>query len=155
MILTIIGILLIVLDIKIVEKKGRPSGIIFLGMIVTFIGLTVPIKYSEETLVYEVELKNMKDTNQPCYVVYSEENEKYKMICRNYNLVDIQKKPFLTNDKEVELSLRNVEVNYGEDILPILKKYEMKGKETIWTFGISGKKVSYVIYLPKDTIMYE
>ena len=148
MVLMIIGVLIVVFSVnKYTWNEFVYLSCLLLGTALFAVGLILPIHGYEETIFekkYELSCMYKKIySNEPIYVV---EDSDGTITCKHSGGADGYKAEVYTYEN-------NVEFKYvDEGSKPVITKYVLKPKRTLFTFALCGNETKHVISCPKSYV---
>lgn len=147
MIVVALGIAVLIAGIVGIFCFNNPLGVLFIlisGVIVVA-GLSPISGYEEPVLEEQYELKVMVEPN--IYVVQDSNGTvtcKHRVKSEHPEAVESYGK--YTYHTNIEI------VHTEKGTKPIMKKYLIKAKKTIWTFAMESDEYKYVFYVPEENI---
>lgn len=159
MLTIILAIAIVILLIYLTAKDINATEIVALSgtLILLFsiaVGIFIPVsgykdwKLKDETKLVSLSNATASGSKGFIYVSLSADNVytyRYEIKSEFGNKTSKVYKTETLVDKDVE------EVEDSSCKVPVLKRYERKGKKSIWTFGLLGDE-KYVFYVPEDSI---
>ena len=148
MLFTIIGIVIFVVGSIILAKKDNPIlfvigiiALILLGML----GMSNISGFEEPVVQEEYELKIIYEPST--YIIEdSDGTVTCKHIIKSEHPEAIESYGKYTYNENIEI----VVTKKGSK--PVMKKYLVKARKTIWTFAVGQDKEKYVFYVPEENI---
>lgn len=147
MLFIIIGIVCFIVGLILIFGFKNPLGVLlfFLGFFVGFLGGTNISGYEEPVLNQEYKLGVIYEPDT--YIIQDSSGAvTCKHVIESNHPEAIKSYGKYTYNEDVEI----VVTKKGSK--PVMKKYLVKARKTIWTFAVKCDKTKYVFYVPENNI---
>lgn len=149
MVFLIIGVFVIIFSLSDISKYNQVKKVSFciLGVFLCLVGIFCPVSGYEKTVVLEEHVLEKILPSENKYIIQTKDDI-VKYVIKEKNNGQEEKKLMHTNS--------NVEVLVvDKGIIPIIRKYSVKPRKSVFTFAMLPEKIEYKIFLNENDIKYE